>query len=142
MTKTLAERLKQAMAGPPRITQAALAKACGVSPPSVSDWCRGVTKSIEGVYLVRAASFLKVRPRWLSEGVGPREIETPYQSMHMAAEEVNNTVYARRAKARLLLEGLPEHLIDEAINHMEWLVERDKKTTDYNSGSRQISGRV
>lgn len=142
MTETLAERLKLAMQGPPRITQAALAKACGVSAPSVSDWCRGITKSIEGVNLVRAAAFLRVRPRWLSEGIGPREAENPYRPSVLAAEPEANVISANRAKARMLLEGLPDHLVDEAINHMEWLVERDKKTSAYDSGGRRLSGRA
>lgn len=142
MLETLADRLKLAMAGPPKITQAALAKACGISAPSVSDWLRGRTKSIEGVYLVRAAAFLKVRPLWLAEGKGPREIDNPYRSGLVAAEPGASIISSSRGRARLLLEGLPDHLVDEAIQHMEWLVERDKKTTAYDSGGRRISGRA
>lgn len=70
MQTTLAERLKSAMAGPPKITGLALAKACGVSQPSVSDWLNGSTKSIDGVNLIAAAEFLRVNPKWLATGLG------------------------------------------------------------------------
>lgn len=142
MTDTLAERLKLAMAGPPRISQAALAKACGVSAPSVSDWCRGVTKSLDGVNLVRAAAFLKVRPRWLSEGLGPRELENPYRRAELAAQEPGASVITTlRGQARRMLELLPDHLLEEAMNHMEWLIERDKKTSLDVGNGRSIPGR-
>ncbi|RYF76511.1 MAG: XRE family transcriptional regulator [Comamonadaceae bacterium] len=59
------------MAGPPKITQRELARACGVHPVSVNDWVKGRTFSIEGSHLLAAAAFLNVRPRWLADGVGP-----------------------------------------------------------------------
>lgn len=71
MATTLAERVKLALAGPPKRTQRALADACGIKPPSVNGWVTGETKSIEGSNLIRAAAFLEVNPRWLSDGVGP-----------------------------------------------------------------------
>lgn len=69
--QTLQERLKTAMMGPPKVTQAALARACRVKPPSVHDWLSGKTKSIEGENLLNAAAFLKVSPLWLAAGKGP-----------------------------------------------------------------------
>lgn len=69
--QTLQERLKRAMAGPPRVTQAALARACHITAPSVNDWISGKTKSIEGENLLNAAAFLKVSPLWLATGKGP-----------------------------------------------------------------------
>lgn len=72
MLTTFAERLKDVMMGPPKITNRALAAACGVSQPSVSEWRTGETKSIEGRNLLAAAEFLGVRPKWLAEGVGPK----------------------------------------------------------------------
>lgn len=69
--RTLQERLKLVMAGPPKISQAALARACGVRPPSVNDWISGKTKSIEGENLLLAAQFLRVHPLWLATGKGP-----------------------------------------------------------------------
>lgn len=69
--RTLQERLKMAMVGPPKVTQAALARACGVRAPSVNDWISGKTKTIEGQNLLIAADFLKVLPMWLATGKGP-----------------------------------------------------------------------
>lgn len=68
---TLQERLRQIMAGPPKISQAALARACGIKPPSVNDWLSGKTKTIEGQNLLLAAEFLGVAPKWLATGRGP-----------------------------------------------------------------------
>ncbi|WP_412534753.1 LexA family protein [Pseudomonas amygdali] len=67
---TFKERLKLAMAGPPKISQAALARACGVTAPSVNDWVSGKTKTIEGQNLLLAADFLQVVPLWLATGKG------------------------------------------------------------------------
>ncbi|UOK36337.1 phage repressor protein [Pseudomonas palleroniana] len=69
--RTLQERLKLAMAGPPKVTQAALARACGIRAPSVNDWISGKTKTIEGENLLIAADYLKVMPMWLATGKGP-----------------------------------------------------------------------
>lgn len=68
---TLQERLRQIMAGPPKISQAALARACGIKAPSVNDWLSGKTKAIEGQNLLLAADFLGVSPKWLATGRGP-----------------------------------------------------------------------
>ena len=74
--RTLQERLKLAMAGPPKVTQAALARACGVRAPSVNDWISGKTKTIEGQNLLIAADYLKVMPMWLATGKGSmRKVE-------------------------------------------------------------------
>lgn len=67
---TLQERLRQIMAGPPKVSQAALARACKVKPPSVHDWLSGKTKTIEGQNLLAAADFLRVSPTWLATGKG------------------------------------------------------------------------
>ncbi|PYD05916.1 Cro/Cl family transcriptional regulator [Pseudomonas syringae pv. maculicola] len=67
---TFKERLKIAMAGPPRVSQASLARACGVKAPSVNDWVSGKTKTIEGQNLLLAADFLQVAPLWLATGKG------------------------------------------------------------------------
>ena len=74
MITTLAERLRQAMAGPPKVTAVAIARYCGISAPSVHGWLSGKSKSIEGSNLVRTAELLKVNAKWLAEGVGPKNI--------------------------------------------------------------------
>lgn len=75
MQTTLSERLKKAMDGPPRVTGRALAKACSVKPPSVSDWLSGKSKTMEGRNLLAAAEFLRVRAKWLADGIGPMKDE-------------------------------------------------------------------
>ena len=72
MNSTLSDRLKEAMKGPPKITGVALARACKVTPPSVNGWLSGKSKTIEGSNLVAAAEFLKVNPKWLADGKGPK----------------------------------------------------------------------
>jgi phage repressor protein C with HTH and peptisase S24 domain len=66
MSYSLKERLEIAMAGPPKVTQAALARACKVKPPSVSEWLSGKTKRLDGENLLKAASMLRVTPEWLA----------------------------------------------------------------------------
>lgn len=89
MKTTLADRLKNAMAGPPKITGMALAKACGVSQPSVSDWLNGTTKSLDGVNLVTAAEFLRVNPKWLATGLGLKASPPPTNG-NMASDVVGS----------------------------------------------------
>lgn len=67
---TLAERLAAALEGPPKVSQAALARAVGVKPPSVTDWLNGRTKELAGSNLLAAAAFLNVRAEWLATGIG------------------------------------------------------------------------
>jgi transcriptional regulator with XRE-family HTH domain len=60
-------------------TQAELARACGIKPPSVSSWFSGDTLSLEGENLVRAAGYLGVNPHWLATGEGQMigELKSP-----------------------------------------------------------------
>lgn len=69
---TLSDRLKEKMAGPPKVSQAALARACKVSQPTVNDWLSGKSKTIKGPILVRVAAYLGVSPEWLATGKEPR----------------------------------------------------------------------
>lgn len=67
---SLSDRLTFAMsrAG---ITQAELARLCGVKPPSVNGWLSGKSKFLRGENLLQAASALKVNQQWLATGEGP-----------------------------------------------------------------------
>lgn len=66
---TLSVRLRQAMndAG---ITQAELARSCGVRAPSVHGWLSGKSKFLRGENLLRAAMVLDVSDQWLATGRG------------------------------------------------------------------------
>lgn len=65
----LIERLTQCLGD--GLTQAGLARACGIKGASVSAWMSGKTKKIEGANLLRAAKYLDVNPEWLATGSGP-----------------------------------------------------------------------
>ncbi|MBL8511886.1 MAG: helix-turn-helix domain-containing protein, partial [Betaproteobacteria bacterium] len=65
----LADRLKKAMEAA-NVSQAELARACGVKPPSVHAWMSGEAKSLRGQNLLIAAERLGVSEAWLSSGRG------------------------------------------------------------------------
>lgn len=71
MVTTLRDRLEKAFAENPELTKAELARACGVRPPSVSDWFNGRTKRLTGTNLLSAARYLGVSETWLATGRGP-----------------------------------------------------------------------
>jgi transcriptional regulator with XRE-family HTH domain len=69
---SLGDRLKILGAEKKRGWQAALARHCGVKPPSVADWISGKSKTLEGENLLRAAEFFNVNPEWLANGKGAK----------------------------------------------------------------------
>lgn len=71
--KTLQDRLVALQAEKPNITQADIARAVGVSRPSVNDWFSGKTKSMRIDTATKAASLYGVNPLWLSTGEGRKE---------------------------------------------------------------------
>lgn len=124
METTLRERLKLAMSGPPKVTGRALATACGVKPPSVSDWLSGETKTMEGSNLIAAAEFLKVRPKWLAEGVG--HMRDDASSSRVAEPEVAYLPPKKADKLSVRLLELFDQLDTpskkELISHIEFFV--------------------
>lgn len=66
----LADRLLTAMerAG---LSQADLARACDVKPPSVNGWLSGKAKFLRGENLLKASAALGVNEKWLATGEGP-----------------------------------------------------------------------
>lgn len=69
---TLSDRVKECLTEQPGKTQIGLAKACGISAASVSDWVTGKTKSIQGENLIPASTYLNVDPHWLATGKGKK----------------------------------------------------------------------
>ena len=72
-------RLREAV----NMSQTELARACKVSPPSVSDWESGKTRMIDGENLVKAAAALGVTPEEIMGRLTPslnrvRESSSPY----------------------------------------------------------------
>lgn len=143
MASTLAERLKLAMAGPPKVTNAALAKACGVKPPSVTDWCSGRTKTIEAAHLLKAAELLGVRAKWLVHGVGPmRETWPTEPGSTPIAGEPGGDRNTMRAEIQSLLNYLSEDQTEETLKFLHWIIERDKKTGQSNGDSDPLPQRA
>lgn len=67
--QTLSERLRWAMMKT-GVSQIALARACGVSQPSVHGWLSGKSKFLRGENLLAAADALQVSRQWLATGDG------------------------------------------------------------------------
>ena len=70
---TLSDRIKLA-AAKKLVSQAGLARVCGISRASVNAWFNGTTQSIDGKYLTTAAEFLGVSPHWLATGEGQMQV--------------------------------------------------------------------
>lgn len=66
---SLETRLRLAF-DPAHHTQAELARATKLSPPSVHAWFTGKTKTLKGESLLRAADYLNVSALWLGLGEG------------------------------------------------------------------------
>lgn len=69
----LSERLKTAMEAS-GTSQADLARACGVSAPSVHGWLSGKSKFLRGENLLKAAKVLGVSQDWLATGNGAMHV--------------------------------------------------------------------
>ena len=65
----LSDRLRAAMTSA-GMSQADLARACGVSDPTVSNWLSGKTKSLKASTAIAAAAALHVDVVWLESGRG------------------------------------------------------------------------
>lgn len=72
---TLSDRL-HFLAGrmQPRPKQREIADACGVTQVTVSQWFSGDIKTLSGHALLPLAKFFRVYPKWLNEGIGPRDL--------------------------------------------------------------------
>lgn len=71
---TLAERIRAAMKAS-GVSQAELARACDVKPPSVNGWLSGKAKFLRGENLLKAARALGVSQDWLATGRGSMSAE-------------------------------------------------------------------
>jgi phage repressor protein C with HTH and peptisase S24 domain len=83
MENLMAKRLQQALGRQLLKSKAGLAKACGVTMPSVTSWFNGKTKNLRGYNLYAAARYLEVSPEWLATGRGQMLAEdepSPYLS--------------------------------------------------------------
>ena len=100
----LSERVIWARRTHAKISQAALARACGVSRNAVSMWESGETKSLDAAYLFSAARMLGVNPEWLATGNGgkfPTAAQSSFPDSTLSSPE------ARRKKLLEIFDGLP-----------------------------------
>lgn len=81
------------------MSQTELARACKVSPPSVSDWESGKTRMIDGENLVRAAAALGVTPEEIMGRLTPSLIRARESSARYNAESPVTTLYTAAALA-------------------------------------------
>lgn len=68
--KMLKDRIAAAMRRHPGLSQAEIAKASGVSSPSVSDWLSGKTRTLKNEPARRAAALFGCDQNWLATGIG------------------------------------------------------------------------
>jgi transcriptional regulator with XRE-family HTH domain len=113
---TLSERLQIALNRDQSLSQAGLAKACGVKPPSVSDWLSGKTKKIEGANLLMAAQYLSVDAWWLATGKGAIDPSKPQMKLDIGVhaepwpftvswERINKLNAEQKAHINGMIEG-------------------------------------
>lgn len=124
---SLADRFKEAMQGPPKVTGVALAKACGCSAASVSDWLSGETLTIKAVYLLAAAKFLDVDPDWLERGVGVKQRRTVWRVEEPQPQYLTDDPLLIEAAA--LIRQVPKDKLPEAVNFLKFLFTTNQKTT-------------
>lgn len=105
METTLAERIKKAMAGPPRVSGVTLATACGITPTSVSDWRSGKSKTIEGKNLLSAAKCLGVRAEWLANGMGPMRPDVVISTAQQIEDNVKQYPVAKPSNDKWIIEA-------------------------------------
>lgn len=70
---TLSERLALAL-GRYHGSKGSLARLCGVSPSTVTNWYAGKVTTIDTPGFFKLAAACAVRPEWLAMGVGPMDV--------------------------------------------------------------------
>lgn len=123
---TLADRIRAAMSAS-AVSQAELARACDVKPPSVNGWLSGKAKFLRGENLLKAAKALKVDQDWLATGRGEMKRAEDVNSNGNLASVLLNPVAETAQEQRLLaahrlsgpvgkgaLDGMADQLIRRA----------------------------
>lgn len=117
----LKDRILESLADDPCLSQAGLARACGIKEPSVTNWVNGRTRTIKGPNLLAAAAYLGVSPQWLSSGrgakkplpgsgsfshpVGPIDVTILHEALTLLGyDEEHGGEYMPRGKTRRLAE--------------------------------------
>lgn len=101
---TLADRLTAAMERS-GLSQADLARACGVKPPSVHGWLSGKSKFLRGENLLKAAAALDVNQQWLAMGIGPMADGDPSHNQPVEIDLENNPDFPAIRRVRFKLSA-------------------------------------
>lgn len=117
MNSTLAERLREAMNGPPKVSGKQVAKACNIKPPSVSGWLSGKSKTMEASNCLAVAKLLNVDPDWLASGVGLKRRQ---------AGELDSYRHERISHALMVMERMAKYELDKVVKIIDMLAEPDK----------------
>lgn len=73
------------------MTQAELARKAGLTTAAINAWVRGNVSDLKADSLIAAASALRVRPRWLASGNGPKELSTEsFNHLIVTLDEIEN----------------------------------------------------
>lgn len=102
---TLQQRMAEAMQRRPDLTQADIARACGVSTPSVNGWVSGATKSLKPGTARLAAELFGCDQNWLAIGVGAPQWGAAGKRFSRAVELENNPAYPAIRRVRFKLQA-------------------------------------
>jgi transcriptional regulator with XRE-family HTH domain len=90
------------------LSQADLARRCGVTRASVNGWLQGRTVNIRPDHLFAAADALGVEARWIATGKGPRQRVTLANDEAAIVREYRQIREDEREAVRLLLHRIAE----------------------------------
>lgn len=144
---TLADRLNWAL-DPSRglkLSAAGLARACGIKPPSVSDWRSGKTGSIAAENLFKAARYLQVGAEWLGTGRGERERLGAVGPKNARSDELQLDAghLVGTIKGLRLLESLAgrEYTIDHIQSDPETFIEAYRRAVEIDARKPSETGK-
>jgi transcriptional regulator with XRE-family HTH domain len=90
------------------LTQADLARRCGVSRATVNDWLKGRAVSIKPPHLFAVADALGIEARWLATGQGPRHCQRLSADQQRLIQQYHVLSDTERAAVRGLVYQLAE----------------------------------
>lgn len=124
---TLKERLELAMdANSPRTTQAAIAKACGISTAAVAGWFQKENFALQATHCFALSKLMNVDAEWLATGRGTmagggvRGLEPRHVALIQAYRRLPQE---QRTPIRMLIEALHAALDPK---QREWSINMDQ----------------
>jgi transcriptional regulator with XRE-family HTH domain len=125
--ETFADRLQDALdKHHEKPSQADLARAAGIKSSSMAGWMTGNTSAanVKAQPLIQAAAFLRVRPQWLLDGRGSRNVHSSSSGSVREPEvawdawpfhSIKRSRFDRlQERYKGIVEGYLRRLIDEA----------------------------